>query len=85
MFDSEQKDLSATLSQMERLAREKSNFNQIEAREKMARWVANDRRFDAFEPTRLVERVAHCKSNGAVFDIEDPALLKGGRPRPLSR
>jgi hypothetical protein len=84
MFDHEQKDLAATLAQMERLAREKSNFNQTAAREKMAEWIAQDRRFDGLDPEKLVARVQDCRSRGAVFDITDPSLAKGGSPRPLA-
>jgi hypothetical protein len=81
MFDHEERDLAATLAQMERLAREKSNFDQVEAKEKMARWIANDRRFDGYDAGQLVERVQQCRSNGAVFDINSPELRKGRKPR----
>jgi hypothetical protein len=84
MFDHEQKDLAATLAQMERQARERSNFNQVVAKEKMAEWIAQDRRFDGLDPERLVDRVQRCRQSGAVFDITDPSLQKGGSPRPLA-
>jgi hypothetical protein len=57
MFGKDQRDLAATLSQMESLARQKTNFNQIEAKAKMAEWLAHDRRFDAYDAQRLIERV----------------------------
>jgi hypothetical protein len=85
MFERDPKDLTATLSWMESTARERSKFNQIEAKQRMAEFIANDRRFDAYDTAKLVDRVSHCKSYGAKLDLEDPALLKGGKPRPLSR
>jgi hypothetical protein len=77
MFDPEEKDLAQTLSQMERQARERSNFNQLEAKERMARWVANDRRFDGYDAEKLVERVQYCKSNGAALNLDSPELKRG--------
>jgi hypothetical protein len=85
MFDIDPRDLAATLSQMETQARQKANFDQNEAKQKMAEWLANDRRFDSYDPARLIERVQVCKSNGAHLDLEDPQLMKGGQPRPLDR
>ena len=85
MFDRDKKDLAATLNWMESQARERTQFNQPEARKKMAEFLANDRRFDGYDPAKLIDRVHQCKSYGAVLDLEDPALLKGGSPRPLSR
>jgi len=85
MFGKDQRDLTATLSEMEYWARQKSNFNQTEARQRMAEWLQQDRRFDGFDHSRLVERVQLSKSNGAVLDLDDPQLLKGGQPRPLDR
>jgi hypothetical protein len=76
MWDRDQKDLAATLSRMEMESRQRCNFNQIEARQKMREWISQDRRFDSLDPERVAERVAHCRSAGAVFDIDDPSLRK---------
>ena len=76
MWDHDQKDLAATLSRMEMELRQRCQFNQLEAKERMVRWISQDRRFDALDPERLAERVAHCRSNGAVFDVDDPSLRK---------
>ena len=46
MFGNDQRDLARTLNEMDSLARQKSNFNQVEAKQKMAEWLARDRRFD---------------------------------------
>jgi hypothetical protein len=85
MFDHDPKSLAATLSRMERLSREKTQFNQTEARGLMSQWVSQDRRFDGYDAPKLVERVAHCKSYGAALDLDDPELRKGGSKRPLDR
>ena len=42
MFRNDPRDLAATLSEMEYRARQLSNFNQVEAKQKMQEWVAND-------------------------------------------
>ena len=70
---------------MEMEAKQRCNFNQAEARERMAHWISQDRRFDGYDADRLVERVQRCRSNGAVFDIEAPEFEKGGQKRPLDR
>jgi hypothetical protein len=84
MFGKDQRDLAVTLTRMADLAREKSNFNQTEAKEKMREWLQTDRRFDSFDPTALIERVHLCRYNGAVLDLDDPQL-RGGEPRPGDR
>jgi hypothetical protein len=85
MFGNDPRDLARTLSEMEGQARQKTNFNQIEAKQKMKEWLAQDRRFDHYDATRLIERVQLSKYNGAVLELDDPQLLKGGQPRPLDR
>jgi hypothetical protein len=77
MFERDPKDLAATLSEMERRSRERTCFNQVEAKVKFAEWISQDRRFDDFDPVRVAERVAYCRSNGAVFDVDDPQLRRG--------
>lgn len=84
MFDTDPRDLAATLSQMEHLARERTNFNQVEAKEKFKEFVRRDRRFDEYNADALVARVTECKSHGAVLDLDDPRL-KGLPPRPLEK
>jgi hypothetical protein len=76
MFERDPKDLAATLSEMEKRSRERTNFNQVEAKQKFAEWISQDRRFDDLDPLRVAERVAHCRSNGAVFDIGSPELKR---------
>jgi hypothetical protein len=70
---------------MESQSRERAHFDLGEAKRRMQEWIANDRRFDHYDSARLVDRVQHSKRCGAHLDLSDPALLKGGKPRPLSR
>jgi hypothetical protein len=84
MFGNTPKDLCATLSEMETVARQRSNFNQIEARNVMSSWIRNDQRFAAFDSDALAKRVVECKSCGASLDLDDPRL-RGGEARPLER
>jgi hypothetical protein len=67
---------------MERLSRERTNFNQVEAKEKFKEFVRRDRRFDDYDPDALVSRVTDCRSCGAILDLDDPRL-KGQPARPL--
>jgi hypothetical protein len=85
MWDNQDRDMLETLSIMARQSRDRCNGNAVEGRKKMADWIQNDRRLDAYDPQRLADRVALCRSNGARLDLSDPALLRGGKPRPLSR
>ncbi len=85
MFGTDPKDLARTLGEMENTARVRSNFNQIEAKEKFREFLANDKRFGGFDTDRLINRVSECRSIGAVLDLDDPYLQKNGEKRPLSR
>ena len=80
MYDDNDRDIAATLSDMQRRALERCKFNQLEAKERMKTWLKQDTRFSKFNPDALVERVNTCKGNGAVLDLSDP-VLKGGQPR----
>ena len=84
MFDNDPRDLAATLTAMHRQAIERCRYDQNEAKETMKAYVASDRRFDQFDADALVNRVAECRSNGAVLDLDDPRL-KGLEPRPLEK
>jgi hypothetical protein len=85
MFSKAEHDLRSTLGEMNSWARQRSNFDQGEAKRQMVEWLGQDRRFDAFDHDRLVERVRLCTSNGAQLDLTDPQLRKWGEPRPLDR
>jgi hypothetical protein len=85
MYGDTEKDLCATLSHMHRAAVERCNYNQIEAKEVLKGYVQADRRFDQFDPDRLVARVEEALSCGRVMDLTtDPYLRPGGVKRPLS-
>ncbi len=84
MFGNDPRDLTKALAEMHTQARQKANFNQAEAKQRMAEWLLMDRRFDGYDPSRLIDRVEQCRSNGAVLDLEDPWLQRGGQRRPLS-
>jgi hypothetical protein len=82
-YDSNSRDLAATLSQMQRQALNKCNGNQLEAVEHIQRWISNDRRFDQFDAGRLTARAEECRTSGATLNLEDdPHLLK---TRPANR
>ena len=85
MFDNKEHDLMAYLAQADRLAVQRCNGNQIEAKELAARYVENSRNFDAYDAKKLVERVQYCRGNGARLDLNDPTLRKNGTKRPLDR
>jgi hypothetical protein len=85
MFDSNERDLCATLSEMHRRARDRSNYNSIEAERKLAEWIQQDRRLDPYDAARLAQRVNTCLQSGAVLELDAPELLRGGERRPLDR
>jgi hypothetical protein len=84
MFGNDPRDLTKALSEMEYEARQKTNFNKVEAKQKMVEWLSQDRRFDGYDVQRLADRVQLSKYNGAVLDLTDPQL-KGQSPRPGDR
>jgi len=79
MWKNEPRDKIATLSRMHRDLLDSCNGNQVEAKERFIEGIKNDRRFDDLDPSRVAERVAHCRFNGAVFDLDDPQLKAGGQ------
>lgn len=84
MFDNDMRGKLQTLAQMERLSRERTNFNQPAALEKFKGYLRSDRRFDEYDPDALVKYVQHSLNCGAVIDLDDPRL-KGQEARPLER
>lgn len=84
MFSNDPRDLTRTLGEMEKQARVTSNFNQVDAKEKLKEYLQHDRRFDQFNADALAKRVMECRSNGAFLDLDDP-VLKGLERRPLDR
>jgi hypothetical protein len=84
MFGDDERDRVATLAEMERLSRVRSNFDTVAARETFKSYLSADRRFDEFNKDRLVARVQECKQCGATLDLTDPQL-RGLEPRPLDR
>jgi hypothetical protein len=84
MYGESEKDLCASLSEMHRVAIQKANYNQVEAKEILKIYVALDRRFDPFDPDRLAERIQECRSCGRTADLDDPYLRRNGLKRPLS-
>ena len=84
MFERSPRDLAATLTEMEKTSRLRSNFDQIAALEKMKSYLEADRRFDGYAKDKLAQRVMECRRSCAVLDLDDP-VLKGQPPRPLDR
>lgn len=84
MFDKNPNDLARTLTEMDRIARDRCNANQVESKEKLKEFIRADRRFDQYDKDALAARVMLCRSNGAVLDLDDPRL-RGQERRPLDR
>jgi hypothetical protein len=84
VFSDDPRDLARTLGAMEKEARERCNFDQIEARQRFAEYLSHDARFRDYDPNRLIERVMEARSCGRSLDLDDPFLQRGGSKRPLS-
>jgi hypothetical protein len=70
MFDKSDEDLSKTLNQMQDAAYRKCNCNQTAMIDKMASWLAQDRRFDAFADKKALAREAlDARSHGRYLDL----------------
>jgi hypothetical protein len=83
MFDENHRDMEITLRQMQRNALAKSQANQSEAKQVMAKWITNDSRFAGFDAQKLTEAAHEQWAHGAQLDLDDPALKRGGQPRPI--
>ena len=84
MHGTDPRDLAATLTNMHKTAIERSHWDQNEAKKVFREYLAYDGRFRDYDHEALIDRVAQCRSNGAVLDLDDPRL-KGGEARPLER
>lgn len=85
MFGNDERDLCATLSQMHKTAIERAHWDQVAAKDILRGYVQGDRRFDEFDPDRLIERVQEARSCGRTMDLlDDPYLRRNGQKRPLS-
>jgi len=85
MFGNNLRDMKNAIEEMERQSRVRSCFNGNEAKQKFREYLAADRRFDAFDHERLIDRTQECRKSCAVLKLDDPRLLRGGEARPLSR
>jgi hypothetical protein len=85
VFGNDDGDKVRALVEMARVSLARANGNRVEGKETMKNWLEHDRRFDAYDKDRLVDRVLLNRYNGAVVDMTDPELLQGGSPRPLTR
>jgi hypothetical protein len=85
MFGDSERDLQETLARLNRYMLDRCNGNKVEASEQMAERLKLDRRFDAYDSTRLVAKVQDCWGHGARLDLSDPELKGGPPPRPLER
>jgi hypothetical protein len=85
MFGDDDRDKLEALSAMARESIDKCLGNKLEAAERVKRALANDLRFADYDHTRLTDRLMLCRSNGARLELDDPELMRGGAPRPLSR
>jgi hypothetical protein len=84
MYSNDPRDLARSLSEMDRIARDRCWGNQVEACGVVRQYIQQDRRFDAFDADRLAERVAEARYNGRTLDLDDPYLMRNGQKRPLS-
>jgi hypothetical protein len=85
MFGGDKRDLCVTLIQMYKVALERAHFSQTEAKEILRCYLQTDRRFDPFDPDRVIERTQEARSNGRTMDLLDgPYLRRGGEKRPPS-
>jgi hypothetical protein len=84
MFGDSERDLLETLAKLNRYTLDRCNGNKIEAQQQMAERLKSDRRFDAYDKSKLVSRLQESWGHGARLDLSDPEL-KGGPPRPLER
>jgi hypothetical protein len=85
MFGDSNADLISTLGTMQAEALRRCNFNQSEVHGEVAAMVRNDRRFDAYDPDRLVEKAWKVRNSGGRLDLDDPYIRRGGQPRPENR
>jgi hypothetical protein len=85
MFGKDQEELLDTLSTMRDEALRKSCFNHAEANRELRGMIQTDRRFDGYDPERLVSQVEDCAKHCKRLDLDDPVLKRGGEPRPKTR
>jgi hypothetical protein len=82
MFGKDPSDLAQTLRTMQAEARERAKFNMTEARNMVTEMVKRDRRFDDFDPAKLVATVYDYAESGRSINWSDPSLKRGPDQRP---
>jgi hypothetical protein len=94
MHGKTQRDLIQTLNSMANEALSRNYNNRIAAREDMARYIQNDKRFSEglnpwgikYDATVLAHRYEEARNCGAVLHLDDPRLRAGGgQARPLAK
>jgi hypothetical protein len=84
MFGDSDRDRDATMGKMLSEAMDASCANRLVAKEKVVEMIKNDRRFDHYDHSKLVDEVMQKGQYGGRMDWNDPSLKRGGQNRPQS-
>jgi hypothetical protein len=52
-YENTPRDMTMALSQMERVSRERTNFDLVAAKDRLREFISQDRRFDSYDHDRL--------------------------------
>jgi len=72
MFQKSQNDITRTLYKMIDESIENCRFNQDAAQKKMAEWIAQDRRFDAYDPSYVAREAFDSRRTGRQLQLDKP-------------
>jgi hypothetical protein len=76
------RDMRLYMGKAHQSAVSRHNGSLKEAKKDLAGAIERDRRFDAYDRQRLLDRFSECWGSGQLLDFDDPGLLPGGQSRP---
>jgi hypothetical protein len=76
----EHRGMRTELGEAYRVGFQKHCGHQAKALEEVGKLIERDRRFDAYDKDRLVQRFNQCRGTGGYLDFNDPSLRKGSPP-----
>jgi hypothetical protein len=80
MFNKTDNDLTRTLVMMIDRSIDECRSNQTEAVKKTAQWIAQDRRFDSYDPHAVAREAFDAKLHGRRMELNKPLRLNTTPP-----
>jgi hypothetical protein len=78
MFNKTDNDITRTLTLMIDRSIDECKYNQDAAKRLTAKWIAQDRRFDGYDPNAVAREAFDAKTHGRRMELTKPYRPQGG-------